>query len=222
MALSGIRWLEGATGLDITGQRKEEVETATVMGDNDDDGVLGSDQILTFLEKDLWKMQVGVGRDTIERVNGLKRDYVNGLNGTAFQNDRIVTLMEELEETRRAHEEVPTEDRRMKLVTLKMDISDRLTKRYMKMKDTRTAAEALRQVISEIQIANYDFANPGVRDQAQRGDRLEAAPEPVPEDHGAAAPVRDEVTTAGATLRKRRFVSDKEVKAVLRRKCKGE
>eukprot|EP01064_Diplonema_japonicum_P028593 TRINITY_DN4411_c5_g1_i1.p1 TRINITY_DN4411_c5_g1~~TRINITY_DN4411_c5_g1_i1.p1 ORF type:complete len:203 (+),score=47.35 TRINITY_DN4411_c5_g1_i1:49-657(+) len=163
MAVSTIKWLEKTTGWDISGTKGLEEyvrdsEAKHVSGRGNDGSVLAGDQILSFLETDLWKSE-GVSRERLEAIDVLKTEYVNALNCIAFQEDQILLYLEELERARTLLRCNPSEEKRLKVVNIKLDITERLDKKHFKHKQKEAASTSLKQEITAIQLAQLNRSN---------------------------------------------------------------
>ena len=223
MAIMTMRWLEGVTGLDITGEQSiieslREVESSHVRGDGDSDDVLACDQILMFMEKELWKVQDGVDRETMLAMLEHKQAYINGLNGAAFKNSQLVSQLSLLAEARMRHAKTRDEAVRLEIVNLKLDVADTLAARLQKTKESQRHADALRGFITQVQLSQLgsqpqpmpscdqpSVAAAGVHE----GQRSPAARREHDASALKSAGVGDKVV--------RRFIPDSEVKGLLRK-----
>eukprot|EP01061_Rhynchopus_euleeides_P041840 TRINITY_DN73131_c0_g1_i1.p1 TRINITY_DN73131_c0_g1~~TRINITY_DN73131_c0_g1_i1.p1 ORF type:complete len:236 (+),score=62.90 TRINITY_DN73131_c0_g1_i1:43-750(+) len=233
MALRSLRWLENVTGLDICGEAERqaqlqagrEVEVQHVSGDGDSDEVLACDQILTFMERQLWKVQDAVDRATLEEMLDHKRQYVNSLNGAAFQNGQIAMLLEELTAVRFRYAQTRTAEDKLKIVNLKLDISDRLASRHNKAKEGRAHADVLRRMITDIQLQHCQGMI--------REGGINASADPITESSNASninvgnesaadggeAQVRGPPAGGGGGLVRRRFIPDSEIRNALKKRA---
>eukprot|EP00754_Rhynchopus_humris_P035397 Rhum_TRINITY_DN16931_c0_g1::Rhum_TRINITY_DN16931_c0_g1_i1::g.164845::m.164845 len=231
MAIMTMRWLEGVTGLDITGEQSiieslREVEPSHVRGDDDADDVLACDQILMFMEKELWKVQDGVDRETMLAMMEHKQAYINGLNGAAFKNSQLVSQLSLLAEARARHAKTRDEAVRLEIVNLKLDVADTLAARLQKTKETQRHADALRDFITQVQLSQLGSHPPPMPscDQQPPVAATAAAAAGVHEGHRSPAARREHdasaLKSAGVGDRVvRRFISDSEVKGLLRKRA---
>ena len=235
MALATVKWLEGMTGLDICGEseRIEEeragVVSQHVSGDGDSEDILACDQILTFMEKQLWKLQDSMTREEVEGLLEHKRQYINSLNGVAFQNGNIHQLLSELAACRDAYEATKEETHRLRIINLKLDISDRLSSRHNKSKEMAVHADALRAMITSVQLRYCDLEvirTGGINArQYLHSDKDNRIPHPEQRsdsDTEVRASFQDRGGgggggAAGGNMR-RRFIPESEIRSALKRR----
>uniref|UniRef100_A0A7S3UMK2 Uncharacterized protein n=1 Tax=Oxyrrhis marina TaxID=2969 RepID=A0A7S3UMK2_OXYMA len=174
------------------------------------------DQILAFLEYDFERHAAYLKEDGEARQKDFEKlrvQYYNCINGIEFQNEQIAVAVNELLECREAlrkNEPVTKEarvERRellMRVEHVKLDISDRKSKRYFKQKERREVASQIVPIISDLKMKRF-------LDSEAANSRVEEM-EPVPATLMAGPP------TVGMRQRKGKAYSDEELAFLLKQK----
>eukprot|EP01060_Flectonema_neradi_P025044 TRINITY_DN33889_c0_g1_i1.p1 TRINITY_DN33889_c0_g1~~TRINITY_DN33889_c0_g1_i1.p1 ORF type:complete len:250 (+),score=59.44 TRINITY_DN33889_c0_g1_i1:100-750(+) len=213
MAMQAMTWLEGITGVDITGRSElneylgiRNCKHVSAEGGVPDD-VRAQDQILDFMETGLQKLDLSPSE--VEELLALNVQYTNTLNAVYFHNDQIHLLLDQLVENRAAYKASRTQENRLRVFNTKLDIEERLNKRYNKQSEHSKVEELMKSLISKYQLEAF------VKLQQSGG----APPTPPTErpDSPAGSPaayIKPEVVCHSPKLR-RRLISKKEIKQFL-------
>mmetsp|Transcript_118084 Transcript_118084/g.270901 ORF Transcript_118084/g.270901 Transcript_118084/m.270901 type:complete len:215 (-) Transcript_118084:3-647(-) len=174
------------------------------------------DQILAFLEYDFerhaaYLKEAGDLRQ--KEFEKLRVRYYNCINGIEFQNEQIGVAVNELLECREAlrlnepttkHARLERRELLMRVEHVKLDISDRKSKRYFKQKERREVASQIVPVISDLKMKRF-------LDSEAASSRVEEM-EPVP------ATAMTVSSPVGMRQRKGKAYSDEELAFLLKQK----
>ena len=208
MAMQAMNWLEGVTGVDITGRS----ELNTYLGVRDykhvrtegevSEDVQAQDQILEFMENGLGRLDLHPSQ--VEELINLRVTYTNTLNAMYFHNDQIHILLDDLKEGRAAYKTFQTTDNQLRILNTKLDIEERLSKRYNKQSEHNKVSENMKKLISKYQLDAF------VKSQHSGTPPLAKPESPT----GQVPYIRPEVIS-GTPILRRRFISKQEIKQSL-------
>mmetsp|Transcript_6428 Transcript_6428/g.11761 ORF Transcript_6428/g.11761 Transcript_6428/m.11761 type:complete len:228 (-) Transcript_6428:56-739(-) len=170
------------------------------------------DQVLQFFELEYEKFS-GYFEDP-QRMEGLRVEYYNCINAIEFQNEVLAQLVDELLSLRQALRrgevgDMSKKDLGIRLATLKLDISDRKTKRFFKEKERRKLVETLSPAIAEAKTQRL------LAEQAPSSEDVVA---PVTREMEAFASDCDKHPSVGARQRRYKHYSDAQLASLLREK----
>ncbi|CAE7254584.1 unnamed protein product, partial [Symbiodinium pilosum] len=175
------------------------------------------DQVLQFFELEYEKFS-GYFEDP-QRMESMRVEYYNCINAIEFQNEVLSQLVEELLGLRSALRKgealnMSRKDLSIRLANLKLDISDRKTKRFFKEKERRQLVETLSPAIADAKTQRL------LAEQAA-GSQVEVTPvdvAPAAASMEAFASDCDKHPSSGTRQRRYKHYSDAELASLLREK----
>ncbi|CAE7640953.1 unnamed protein product [Symbiodinium sp. CCMP2592] len=156
--------------------------------------------------------------DDPQRMESMRVEYYNCINAIEFQSEVLSQLVEELLGLRGALRrgealEMSKKDLSIRLANLKLDISDRKTKRFFKEKERRQLVETLSPAIAEAKTQRLLAEQAG---SAVESTPMDAAPQSAHME--ATASDCGKHPSSGTRQRRYKHYSDKELASLLREK----
>eukprot|EP00435_Cladocopium_sp_Y103_P020923 s3255_g5.t1 len=172
------------------------------------------DQVLHFFDLEYEKYS-GFFEDR-ERIESLRIEYCNCVNAIEFQNEMLAQLVDEVLQLRQllrsgrvGDGDAVVNSRKelgIRLANLKLDISDRKTKRFFKEKDRKNLLETLSPAIAGAKMQRF-LAEQAEQGSAPAATRMEERPSIDPEPK------------SGGARRRYKHYSDAEIATLLREKA---
>ncbi|CAE7356691.1 unnamed protein product [Symbiodinium sp. CCMP2456] len=174
------------------------------------------DQVLQFFELEYEKFSGYF--DDPQRMESMRVEYYNCINAIEFQSEVLSQLVEELLGLRGALRrgealEMSRKDLSIRLANLKLDISDRKTKRFFKEKERRQLLETLSPAIADAKTQRLLAEQAG---SAVESTPMDAAPQSAHME--ATASDGGKHSSTGTRQRRYKHYSDKELASLLREK----
>jgi hypothetical protein len=192
------------------------------------------DQILHFFEYEFERhegyiplLQVGQHPDpkqTRKAIDDMRVAYYNCIDGIDFQNEVIADLVDTLVSKRKQFRAERRKEILMEINSVKLDITDRKTKRYFKDQDRRKVAADITPYITEMKLQKLLYSQKEIEEEEMKQHKAPPALSSSNDGVGggwARSSSASIIEAAGTAMRMRsnktvKLYSDKELSALLK------